>query len=71
MVADLAPKSLRGTAFGYYNLVVGLGALPASLIFGFIGQRWGYPTAFLTGAALAGIASAMLFFAPDFQNRKA
>jgi MFS family permease len=70
MVADLAPKTLRGTAFGYYNLVVGLGALPASLIFGFIGQRWGYPAAFLTGAALAGIASAMLFFAPDFKNRK-
>ncbi len=27
-VADMAPKNLRGTAFGYYNLIIGLGALP-------------------------------------------
>ena len=61
-VADLAPKNLRGTAFGYYNLVVGLGALPASLIFGLAGQKWGYPSAFILGAALAGAASLLLFF---------
>lgn len=59
-VADLAPKALRGTAFGYYNLMVGLGALPASLIFGFVGQSWGYPQAFLVGAAFAGTASLLL-----------
>jgi MFS family permease len=61
-VADLAPKNLRGTAFGYYNLIIGLGALPASLIFGFIGQQWGYPTAFGVGAALAGLAAISLLF---------
>jgi MFS family permease len=33
-IGDLAPKALRGTAFGYYYLVTGLGALPASLLFG-------------------------------------
>jgi MFS family permease len=61
-VADLAPRDLRGTAFGYYNLVIGLGALPASLIFGLVGQRWGYPSAFMLGAALAGAASLLLLF---------
>ena len=61
-VADLAPKALRGTAFGYYNLVVGLFALPASLLFGFVGQTWGYPTAFVVGACFAGLASFLLFF---------
>ncbi len=61
-VADMAPKNLRGTAFGYYNLMVGLGALPASLLFGFVGQRWGYPAAFLMGAAFAALASLLLFF---------
>jgi MFS family permease len=61
-VADLAPKPLRGTAFGYYNLVIGLGALPASLIFGFIGQQWGYPAAFGVGAAFAGLAAVLLLF---------
>jgi MFS family permease len=59
-VADLAPKALRGTAFGYYNLVMGLGALPASLIFGFVCFRWGYPAAFILGAALAAVASLLL-----------
>lgn len=63
-VADLAPKALRGTAFGYYNLVLGLFALPASLLFGFVGQAWGYPSAFGVGAALAGMASILLFFIP-------
>jgi MFS family permease len=61
-VADLAPQQLRGTAFGYYNLIIGLGALPASLIFGFIGQQWGYPAAFGVGAAFAGLAAVMLLF---------
>ncbi len=61
-VGDLAPKALRGTAFGYYNLVIGLGALPASLLFGFVGQTWGYPAAFTLGASLAGIAAILLLF---------
>ena len=65
LVADLAPKALRGTAFGWYNMVVGLGALPASLLFGFVGQTWGYPWAFRLGAALAGLASLLLFFIPS------
>jgi MFS family permease len=61
-VADFAPAALRGTAFGYYNLVVGLFALPASLLFGFVGQTWGYPSAFMVGASLAGLASLLLIF---------
>jgi MFS family permease len=62
LVADLVPQNLRGTAFGYYNLMVGIGALPASLLFGFISQKWGFPSAFLTGAAFAALASILLFF---------
>jgi MFS family permease len=60
-IGDLAPKALRGTAFGYYYLVTGLGALPASLLFGFVGGHWGYPAAFQLGAAFAGLASILLF----------
>ncbi|HUO56786.1 MAG TPA: MFS transporter [bacterium] len=60
LVADLAPQNLRGTAYGYYNLVVGLGALPASLLFGFVGQTWGYPAAFVVGALFAGLATVLL-----------
>ncbi len=65
LVADLAPKTLRGTAFGYYNLVLGLFALPASLLFGWVGQTWGYPWAFGVGAAFAGLASLFLVFIPS------
>lgn len=35
-VADLVSDENRGTAFGLFNFSIGLGALPASIIFGFI-----------------------------------
>jgi MFS family permease len=35
-VADLVSEEKRATAFGLYNFSIGLGALPASLIFGFL-----------------------------------
>src|SRR5262249_33641304 len=38
-VSDLVPASRRGTAFGWYYLAVGLGALPASLLFGELWDR--------------------------------
>lgn len=62
LVADLVPPHLRGTAFGYYHFTTGIGALPASLLFGFFWQKWGVATAFIMGAALALIASGLLFF---------
>ncbi|MEO8576496.1 MAG: MFS transporter [Gemmatimonadales bacterium] len=53
LVADLVPETRRGSAYGWFNLAVGLGALPASLIFGAIWDRMGAPVAFTFGAALA------------------
>jgi MFS family permease len=35
-VADLVTEDKRGTAFGLFNFSIGLGALPASIIFGFL-----------------------------------
>jgi MFS family permease len=35
-VADLVKDENRGTAFGLFNFSIGLGALPASIIFGFL-----------------------------------
>jgi MFS family permease len=61
LVADLSPASRRGTAFGIYNAVSGLGALTASVIFGVIWKLYGAPAAFGTGAALALVATALLF----------
>ncbi|HVG10872.1 MAG TPA: MFS transporter [Thermoanaerobaculia bacterium] len=53
LVADLVPADRRGAAFGWYNLALGLGALPASLIFGAMWDRWGPATAFTFGAGMA------------------
>lgn len=62
-VADLAPTTLRGTAFGVYNAALGVGGLAASLIFGVIWTEISPRAAFLTGAALA-LAAAVLIFLP-------
>ena len=60
LVADIVPRNRRGSAFGWYNLAIGLGALPASLIFGAIWDRAGAPTAFAFGATLALIAALLM-----------
>jgi MFS family permease len=60
LVADLTPAGAQGTAFGWYNGVLGFGALGASLLFGAIWDAAGPPAAFLTGAALALTAAALL-----------
>lgn len=61
LVADLVPVARRGAAFGWYNLAIGLGALPASVIFGAIYDRYGAVTAFTVGAAAALAASVGLW----------
>lgn len=60
-VADLAPVSVQGTAFGIYNALVGIGALGASLLFGFIWTRVSAPAAFFTGAGFALTATGLLY----------
>lgn len=60
LVADLVPAAARGRAFGWYNLALGIGALPASLLFGAVWDAWGAPAAFTMGAALAAFSAALL-----------
>jgi MFS family permease len=60
LVADMVPLESRGTAYGWYNLAIGLGALPASLLFGFVWDRAGAPVAFVMGASLALAAAAAM-----------
>jgi len=61
LVADLAPAERRGSAFGIYNAVTGLGALAASVIFGLVWNAYGTTAAFGFGAALALAATVLLF----------
>jgi len=58
LVTDLVPEGKRGSAFGWYNLAIGLGALPASVLFGAIWDRFGSDVAFTFGALMALVASA-------------
>jgi MFS family permease len=65
LVADLVPAERRGTAFGWYNLAIGIAALPASLLFGAVWDRWGSGRAFEMGALIAlAAAVGMTFVAP-------
>ena len=64
LVADFVPSEQRGTAYGLYHGAVGLAALPASVLFGWIWKSAGAPAAFEFGAALAGLAAVLMVFVP-------
>ncbi len=59
LVADLIPSELRGSAYGLYHALVGISALPASLIFGVFWGLLGPATAFIIGASFSTIAMAI------------
>lgn len=50
MVAHSAPADLRGTAFGFFNLVSGVALLIASVLAGWLWDRFGAATTFHAGA---------------------
>lgn len=58
MVADTAPADLRGTAYGFFNLVSGLAMLLASIFAGLLWDQIGAAATFLTGATFAVLALA-------------
>jgi MFS family permease len=60
LVTDLVSPHTRGTAFGMYNLIIGLGALPANLLMGFLLDRFSAMTALVTGASLSLLAAVLL-----------
>jgi MFS family permease len=60
VVADFAGERSRGTAFGWYNLVAGLAAIPAGLLFGMVWHFQGAAAAFTLAAAVALAAVGLL-----------
>jgi MFS family permease len=60
MVADMVEEEKRGTAYGLYNLAIGITVFPASLMFGLLWDRFGVESAFLTSAAISLVAAALL-----------
>ena len=65
MIADSAPEHLRATSFGAFYFVTGIATLLASLGAGWLWDRDGAGTVFLTGAGLAAVAWAMLALLPQ------
>jgi MFS family permease len=60
LVADFVPPDRRGTAYGWFHLVVGVSALPASVLFGVLWSWRGSLAAFGVSASLALLASLLL-----------
>ena len=64
MVAHSAPADLRGTAYGFFNLLSGLSLLVASALAGWLWDAYGAPFTFYGGAALCGLALLCLALRP-------
>ena len=62
LVADLAPSNKRGTAFGWFNMTVGIFLLPSSVIFGELYERLNPNTAFGFSATCALLACGLLWY---------
>ena len=60
MVAGTAPANLRGTAFGFFNLVSGIAMLIASVLAGLLWDKLGADVTFYAGAVFALLAFFML-----------
>lgn len=64
MVADTAPAELRGTAYGFFNLVSGMAMLLASGMAGFFWDRFGASATFHVSAIFCAIALVGLAWRP-------
>lgn len=60
LVKDLAPTDARGRAYGFYNFIVGISAVPAGVLTGWLWQTWSPLVALATGAGIAAAASVAL-----------
>lgn len=65
MVADSAPADLRGTAYGFFNLVSGVAMLAASVVAGVLWDRLGASVTFYAGAAFCLVALVGLAWQPQ------
>jgi predicted MFS family arabinose efflux permease len=62
LVVQLAGGQRTGLAYGWYNLLMGIAALPASYVFGLLYDGAGPLAAFGCGASLAAAAVVLLAF---------
>ena len=65
MVADSAPADLRGTAYGFFNLMSGLAMLLASALAGLLWEQLGAAFTFLAGIVFCVAALGLLLMQPQ------
>lgn len=65
MVADTAPADLRGTAYGFFNLMSGIAMLVASGVAGLLWDRLGASFTFYAGVVFCIVALAGLAWQPN------
>ncbi len=70
-VADIVPVEHRGRAYGIYNATIGLMALPASVLAGFLWDTVNPAAPFLFGAMMSGLSAIILFLFTRFYHPKA
>ena len=69
MVADTAPTDLRGTGYGFFNLLSGVAMLIASGLAGWLWQGWGASFTFMAGIGFAALALLLLVLQPRGLSR--
>ena len=68
MVADSAPADLRGTAYGFFNLMCGLAMLLASGLAGLLWEQLGAAFTFLAGIVFCVAALGLILLQPRPRN---
>lgn len=69
MVVNTAPADLRGTAYGFFNLMSGMTMLVGSVVAGSLWDRLGAPATFYAGTAFCGLALFGLVLRPKHLSR--
>jgi len=64
MVADVAPADLRGTAYGFFNLMSGIAMLLASALAGLLWDQWNATVTFGAGIVFSVLALGLLLARP-------
>ncbi len=60
LIKDLAPQAVHGRAFGVYNAMFGLAAIPSGLLTGTLWQQFGATVALGASAAVALVSAVLL-----------
>jgi MFS family permease len=68
LVCEMAPVSLRASFLGTYQMTIGLCALPASLLAGFLWEKFGRAVPFMLSLALTALAAVVLAFVAEHRD---